>query len=297
MTYDMNINPLVTTIIPTTALPSRSELLKRAVYSIRGASERLISIIVIVNGNHHDPAVCDWLEQQEDIKVEYISEPSLPAAILRGRQLVETPYFSFLDDDDEYMENTIAMRQEALDKIPEADLVVTNGYRRNITGDHIVFDTLKEASTNPLVMVVKAVWLCSCNALFRSSSVGESYFQNSHARAEWTWLAFNLAMDGKKVQVLDRPGFRLHDTPGSLSKTTEYEEAYLALYQRMLHRLPPAEVVRLIRRRISADWHDRSTRALARGDRGKAISAHLRSLLYPGGLRYLSYSRRLVLGG
>lgn len=271
----------VTTIIPTTA--QRPEI-RRAVESIRNASVEPVQIIAVVNGNHGDPQLCRWLESH--VRVEYLPQPSLPKALLRGRELVDTPFFSFLDDDDEYLPGTLERRMQALES--DADVAVTNGWR----GAEQVFD-MSGATDDPLAAVLTNVWLCNCNGLYRSRAVGAEYFADTHKFAEWTWLAFRLALDGKRIVTLDEPGFRVHDTPSSLSKSSAYRDAYLSLFERMLAMSPPAHVARLVRRRIGSDLHDRSVRALEQGARLDALKAHLRSLLHPGGMRYLAYSRRL----
>lgn len=290
----MASHPLVTTIIPTTATSHRTHSLQRAIESIRASSSTPLAIVVIVNGQRFDNQICGWMENQPDVMLDFLKEPSLTAAILKGRQLVRTRFFSFLDDDDEYLPESIDKRRAVLEDSPGIDLVVTNGFRREGGADRLAFNRLPSAISDPLSSVFKAIWLCSCNALYRTASVQENYFEELHARAEWTWLAFNLALDGKKVSAIDAPGFRIHDTPGSLSKSQEYQEAYLALYQRMLLKKPPTAVARLIRERAASAWHDRSVQALNRGDRVDALMSHTRSLLLPGGLRYLSYTRRLL---
>ncbi|MDE2437241.1 MAG: glycosyltransferase family 2 protein [Sphingomonadales bacterium] len=290
----MTSRPMVTTIIPTTASSNRTHSLQRAIESIRASSSTPLAIVVVVNGRQFDNQICRWMENQPDVMLDFLEEPSLTSAILKGRQLVRTRFFSFLDDDDEYLPGSIDKRRAVLEESPGVDLVVVNGFRREGGADRLAFNELPYAISDPLTNVFKAIWLCSCNALYRTASVNENYFRELHARAEWTWLAFNLALDGKKVSAIDAPGFRIHDTPGSLSKSQEYQDAYLALYQRMLLKTVPTTVARLIKKRASSAWHDRSVQALNRGDRMAALTSHTRSLLLPGGLRYLSYTRHLL---
>lgn len=288
--------PLVTTIIPTTANSHRAHSLQRAIESIRASSSTPVAIVVVVNGQGFDSQICDWMESQPDVTLDFLEEPSLTAAILKGRQLVRTRFFSFLDDDDEYLPGSIDKRRAVLEDSLDVDVVVSNGFRREGGADRLAFNRLPAAICDPLNSVFGAIWLCSCNALYRTLSIQQNYFEELHARAEWTWLAFNLALNGKKVSAIDAPGFRIHDTPGSLSKSQEYQEAYLALYQRMLLKKPPTAVALLIKKRAASAWHDRSAQALNRGDRMDALLSHIRSLLLPGGLRYLSYTRRLLRG-
>lgn len=287
-------SPSVSTIIATMAAPERAELVRRAVLSVRRSSALPVAIIVVVNGNRADPELLAWLRAQHDVQLEILARPSLPNALLRGRELVRTPYFSTLDDDDEYLGNAIDLRLEAI-RDSGADVVVTNGFRYCSGTMGRSYDTLEKVPANPLEELFRTTWLHNGNALYRSESVGAAFFANHHAYAEWTWLAFNLALRGKRIAVLETPTFIYYDTPGSLSKSAAYRDAYMSLYRRMLDANPPPAVVRHIKRRIQAGWHDLSCHALDQGRRLEALRCHLYSLA-AGGLRYFSFGRRLLPG-
>ena len=149
---------------------------------------------------------------------------------------------------------------------------------------------------DPLRSLFEANWLSSCNVLFRSTFAPIKFFEDSHPYAEWTWLAYKLACSGARIVAINEPTFRIHDTPGSVSKSQAYHDAYQSLYLRMLDYNPPKTIVPIIKAKLGADWHERSVRALALGDRKKAVAYHLRSLTLPTGLKYASYTRRLILG-
>jgi hypothetical protein len=276
------------------AAPERAELVQRAVLSVRRSSALPVTIIVVVNGNRSDPGLVAWLREQHDVQLEILAQPSLPHALLRGRELVRTPYFSTLDDDDEYLGNAIDLRLEAI-RESGADLVVTNGFRYCSGTIERSYDTLEKVSANPLEELFRTTWLHNGNALYRSDSVGREFFADHHAYAEWTWLAYRLALTGKRIAVLETPTFIYYDTPGSLSKSAAYRAAYISLYRKMLEANPPPAVVRCIKRRIQAGWHDLSCDALDHGRRLEALRCHVRSLA-AGGVRYFSFGRRLLPG-
>lgn len=285
----------VSVIIPTMASLERSQLLQRAVASIRASSSQAIRIIAVVNGTRFDTHVCDWLKAQSDIHFEYMAEPSLPGALLRGRQLVETDYFSTLDDDDEYLPGVTDQKIAALHADAQADLLVGNFYRCNADGvDTLGYSRLDEVPDRPLECSMQFNWLSSGNALYRTASVPVRYFEISHGYAEWTLLAFQLAMDAKKIIVLDIPVFRCNETPDSLSKSAFYVDAYIPLFKRMLVASPPHTIARMIRRKMGAAYHDASVAALREGNRFRAWYYHGQSLVKPGGLLYLSYTRYLL---
>lgn len=292
----MIADALVTTIIPTMALAERSSALIRSIESVRRSSSGPIQIIVVVNGGRADPHLCQWLRVQPNLELKFSVPASLPKALFCGRELVCTPYFSTLDDDDELLEGAMELRLAAMCSGALADVVVTNSYTHKNNMDTLTYDRFAEVSEAPLHSLFRIPWLHNGNALYRSASVQSEYFRDIHQYCEWTWLAFQLALDRKRVVALDIPTFRYYDTPGSLSKSDEYKAAYANLFQRMLSRQPPADVVALIRKRIGAFQHDESVRALIQGNIRLAIRSHLRSLLMPDGHRYLSYTRRLLPG-
>lgn len=290
----MPIQASVSVVIPTMAAKERELPLRRAIESIRRSSTTKIRIIAVVNGTRSDPEICRWLSAQPDIHCEYISAASAPLAVRRGRELVQTPFFSFLDDDDEYLSGGTDLKRAAFTNSAGTDLVISSGFW-NIGGiDEPILTSLDHIPSTPLECLFEYNWLYSCNALFRSDSILPEFFADPHPYGEWTWLAYKLGLAGKKIAVINQATFRINDTPGSLSKSDSYYSAYQALYRRMMALAPPAEIARTIRVRMSADWHDQSDRALLRGERLQAFSLHLKSLTLPGGLKYLPYTRRLL---
>ncbi len=284
----------VTVIVPTTAQLSRRMEIMRCVQSIRASSQAAVHIITVVNGNRYDPDICAWLQAQPDVQYVYVEMPSAPNAVLEGRKLVATPYFSFVDDDDEYLPGATDLKLATLSAAPQADLVVTNTYRNFNNQDELLYSHLAEVPAQPLASLFVANWLNNGNALFRSATIGVDYFQDYRPYAEWTWLAFKLIMDHKRVLTLEQPTFRVHCTKGSLSQSDAYVDYYLPLYESMLAAGLPADITRLVRRRMGAAQHHHSVRALEGGRWREALSWHWCSLLLPGGLQYLSYTRHLL---
>jgi len=210
--------------------------------------------------------------------------------------MVDTDYFSFLDDDDEYLPGAIDRKLAALDASDWADLAVSNGYRARGAERSLFHPNLVSIEVDPLSALFDRNWLASCGGLFRTSSFPAELFDELHPFAEWTWLAYRLAVLGKRVVAVDEPGFVINDTQGSLSKSAAFQASYFSLYERMLAAHPPRQIAKIIRERIGAAWHDASVDALRKGDRLRAVHCHLRSILQPGGTRYLTYTRRLLLG-
>lgn len=284
----------VTTIIPTMAEDRRHQSLLRAIESIRSASADPVQIVVVVNGSHRSDAVLKSLSSLSQVRILSLDVGSLPLAQLEGRRAVDTPYFSFLDDDDEYLPGAIDLRLKPLEADHSLDFSISNGYRNLAGNDVICFSSLDRVAPAPFEALFQENWLASCGALFRSSSIGAEYFEKPHAYVEWTWLAFKLCLDNKKLATISEPTFRIHDTPDSASKSPAYSNAISDLYQRMLRCAPPRHIRTMVLKRIGASLHSDANSLWKQGCWGKAWEAHLKSLFYPGGWRYLTFSRHLL---
>jgi glycosyltransferase involved in cell wall biosynthesis len=284
----------VTVIIPTMAAADRSHMLVRAIKSVRKSSSNPVKILTIVNGNRYDPCLLKWLHGQNDVHCHYQAKPSLPDAINAGRSLVTSEFFSTLDDDDEYLVGATDVKLIHMDESDAIDVVITNGFRMVSGVDTLCYQDLSKVKSNPLFELMDLPWLNSANALYRSSSISCRYFENYHPYAEWTWLAFCLSLDKKRIQSIDTPTFRIHDTVGSLSKTVAYGAAYESLFERMLARNPSKSVEKAIHRKLGAIYHQFSDDSLKSRNYFQAVQWHLRSLAKPGGLQYWSYSRHFL---
>ncbi|MBU6995347.1 glycosyltransferase family 2 protein [Ferrovum myxofaciens] len=284
----------ITVIIPTLCESSRRNLLLRAIESIQ-VQEQSVQILVVVNGQRFDSNLLETLKARSDIDVLQIFEGSSPKAQLIGRRHVSSEYFSFLDDDDEYLPGALDIRLSLLQQDITADLVVTNGFSSKNGNDRLTYSHMSNVKNYPLKALFQENWLASCNHLFRSSGVPTKYFEDPHPYTEWTWLAYRLALDGKKIIASDVPTFRYNDTPGSLSKSSIFIMSSITLYGRMLSLNPKSDIVKIIRKRLCNAWHNVSVFELKSGHRTKAILAHLRSLTcHWSGLKFTSYTRHLL---
>jgi glycosyltransferase involved in cell wall biosynthesis len=289
----MTTLPTVSVIIPTTCEARRWESLQRAIDSARDTEGVEVSVIVVVNGKRFDQACLDELQSRSDIAVAYRDEGSAPLAQRHGRSMVQTEFFAFLDDDDEYLPQALAHRCTPLLADPSLDFVATNGYRRLGTEDRIVVSNAQSVQADPLAALTRENWLASCGGLFRTASVSLDYFDNPAPFLEWTYLAYRLALDFKMAFV-DVPTFRINDTPASLSKSAAYREAELSVLLHIAGLPLPRAVGRQVRGKVGRVYHDLSFEARLQGQGARAWLLHARSLLLPGGWRYLGYSRKLL---
>lgn len=287
----------VSVIVPTLAELSRSLAIRRCIDSIRRSSCKSLRIIAVINGKRYDSSVVRWLQEQNDVLLIQVPAPSAPAAVLEGRKHVTTPFFSTLDDDDEYLPGATDIKLAAILKNCDIDVVVTNIYRvLDNNKEKLHYTQHHHLAILDLKSIFSECWLHNGNALYRSASIGIEFFQNYHNYVEWTWLAFQLLIAGKKALFLNLPTSRYYASANSLSQSKAYQNAHFPLYERMLASAIPPEIVQLIHRRIGSAYHDESVRALQASDRKTALQFHLKSLLQSGGMRYLLYTRRLFPG-
>lgn len=288
--------PKVTAIIPTLCSSERKYQLERAITSLHAASTGPLVIVIVVNGQRYDELLLRELKRRNDLVVEQIGTGSAPLAQLHGRRQVQTEYFCFLDDDDEYLPGAIDLRLAALEMNPRASVVVTNGFisEGDRTPEVLCYRDLKSVSEDPLKQLFNENWLSSCGALFRTEGVSERIFEDYADFIEWTWLAFRLACAGNEVLAIDQPTFRINRTSNSASASERYMRFHVTLYKRMLEMTDRNDIRRILSRRLAQAWHEISRHSLGKGDRSAAWDAHLRSISNPYGLKFLTYTRHLI---
>jgi glycosyltransferase involved in cell wall biosynthesis len=173
----------VSVVIPTLGLRERATSLRRAVESVLDQCGARAVPLVVLNGAQSCPDVERWLRAEPRVRLLTRDEGNLPAALLAGREAVDTPYFATLDDDDLLLPGALALRLRALQERPDRAAVVTNGYRRDRFGDvlHIAsgrgaHDPHREIERDPLRALLRRNWLLPGSWLGRTDAVGASLF-------------------------------------------------------------------------------------------------------------------------
>jgi glycosyltransferase involved in cell wall biosynthesis len=283
----------VSVIIPTTCERRRWEALERAIGEVLAQEGVAAQVIAVVNGNRYDRDCFEALKRKDRVTVLYRSTGSAPLAQAAGREAVSTPFFAFLDDDDEYLPGALATRLAPLLADPALDFVVTDGYRACGGCNELAVGDQGAIAADPLAALCERNWMASCGGLFRSSSVTPDYFADPAPYMEWTYLAFRLA--GRlAMRWLDTPTYRINDSPASLSKSDAYLHSELDILRRVLTLPLPAQARRAVRRKIGRVSHGFAEQSRCHGSLARAWRLHLDSLVQPGGWRYLAYSRKLV---
>lgn len=276
-------------IIRTYCSAERRQTLVRAVESLLQQTVPVRPIIV-VNGDRRDPALVAQL--RADARVAVITVAGrLPEANRAGRQEVTAEYFTFLDDDDYLLPQAIGHRLHAADG---ADLVVSNGFVDGSGRRTLHMPDAAAIARDPFSALGTLNWLHNCAGLYRASSFPVSFFEGIPNDFEWTWLAYKAVVTGKDIRFLDEPDYVYADTGGSMSKSRAFLDAELNLYAEILSFGLSAERRRMIREKQAKALHAASDRARSASDRKAAWRYHLASLILPGGVRYLPYTRKLL---
>ena len=250
--------------------------------------------IVIANGEHVHPDVIEDLRRRSDIRLSLSAEASFPMALKQGRRLVDTEYFSELDDDDELLPGALEIRLRSLRANPAADMVITRGICRDTGTDVASANSLEYARSNPLISILKDNWFYPGSALFRSQAIGGEYFEDIPTYLEWTYLGVLIARN-RKIAFIDDLTFIYHmDNPFSISKKRAYVLEQPMALRRLLQIDIPPTARKLVMRKMAAAFHACSEIALADHDFAMAWRYHLQSLRGLYGLRYISYTRHLI---
>lgn len=289
----------ITVITATTLAPDRLATLERAMATVLGQETpetgRIIPLLV-VNGDRFDAdALAAW-RARDDVRVEYLPRGSLPGALIHGRGCVDTEFFSFLDDDDEYLPGTLAARAAVLDADPELDVAVSNGIMSRPDGETLATQRYDLHDRDALIGLATENWLLSAAGLFRRSTVDADFWSETDQYLEWTAVAFRLALR-RRVRLLREPGFRIHDTPGSLSKSSGFIRTRYQVLAELLteHREEmPKAAWRVWSAKLGDELHCLAEILYGNGEWRAAWGYHLRSLARIGGARFLAFSRHLL---
>ena len=284
----------ISVILPTTATAARLQSLNRAIESVLSQQDVTVDLIVVANGPRCDPEILDSLAKRLDVRLVYTEEGSYPAALRRGRDLVEAPFFAEIDDDDELLPMALATRLHHLELDSSIDVVVTNGILRRGGQEMVGIRDIDSCRTDPLRRLMDDMWLVPCAALYRTETVTPDFFETIPPAMEWTYLGTLLSLK-RKIVFVDTPTFVYNrDTSDSLSRSKHYFLSTPDAMKRLMELELPAEIRELVREKHVRSLHAASNLELIEGNVSAAWKWHLRTLAHPSGWRYLTYTRHLV---
>jgi hypothetical protein len=130
----LNSQVLITAVVPTYRRP---KLLRRAIRSILAQTYPHIRVCVYDNASGDETAEVMQQFQTKDSRVEYIRRPNNIGAFanfMDGANRVETPFFSFLSDDDLMLPNFYEDALNGFQRYPEAALSTLATFRPRPNG-------------------------------------------------------------------------------------------------------------------------------------------------------------------
>jgi glycosyltransferase involved in cell wall biosynthesis len=288
------VKAAVTVFLPTKATLSRVECLHRAIRSVVSQQNVQVQLIVVANGPQCDRDLLNALARRPDLRLIYTEKGGFAAALKIGRNLVDTPFFAELDDDDELLPTALATRLHRINRDPSVDVVVTNGFLRSQGQDTLGIRDIGSCQSDPLRTLMDEMWLVPCAALFRTATVTPDFFATIPQAMEWTYLGALLALK-RKILFVDVPTFIYNrDTSDSLSKSMGYLLSTPDAIQRLMQLDMPSEIRGLVRKKHVRSLHEASHREMTDGNLSEAWKWHLRTLTHLYGWRYLPYTRHLV---
>jgi glycosyltransferase involved in cell wall biosynthesis len=287
--------PDITVIIPTIGDDRRIQTIWRAIESAGARSGAATRVLVVVNGKRFSPALMNDLRASPKVECIYLEKGSLPLALGTGRSQVRSEFFAFLDDDDEFLENGLKLRLDMLRDNPDASFVVSQGFLKSPDEETLqVGLDARAIHADPLRCLLQENWLAtSASGLYRSASVTQADFESMPAYLEWTYLGFRL-VSRMGFRFLDTPTYRRYDLPGSVSKSRSFNLGMVSAIKAILSLDLPSDVRRGLAHKLTLAYHNCSVVELESGRRIDAWHYHLRSLIRPGGLQFLSYTRHLL---
>ena len=287
----------ITVIIPTTAAPERHDFIRRAIESVLTQQGVEVGVLLVANGACCDEAFLDTLRATPGLTILRRAKGSLPLALMAGRDAVETPFFGELDDDDIVLPGGLRRLLDSLVQNPEADWAVGNAIVRCPQGtDRQSLRDLDAIRADPLRAMMQSNWLLPGSALFRTDRVPTGIFADMPKYLEWTYLAIALTLRQAPIFLTEPVTVHHIGLSHSIDLSREATFGRVAAFKQLIAMPLPQTVNRPLKGKLGALHHSCSMEHLQDGEIRQAWSCHLKSLLYPGGLAYLSFTRYLLRG-
>lgn len=220
--------PTVSVIIPTY---NRSGYLAQALRSVVNQSFQDWEAIVVDDGSTDSTA--DMVSSFDDTRIRYLHQPNTGRSRARNLGITQAygRYIAFLDDDDLYMPDKLAIETEYLDMHPRIGLVSGGAIVINESGQHIRQQAGWLFTPNLDVMsCVKGCPLFPTIVMIRQEALKhlDGLFDESLDLAEDTDLFIRLALSGCEMAWQKRyiACYRLHQS-GSQSDALRYQRTLL----------------------------------------------------------------------
>jgi glycosyltransferase involved in cell wall biosynthesis len=242
--------PTVSIIIPT---HNRACLLREAVNSALNQSYPQVEVIVVDDGSTDEtPAVA----AQFGARIRYIRQKNAGVSVARNRGFAEShgAFVGFLDDDDVYFDDKIALQVEALQHHPDAPAANCNFYHMDPDGKLFSHNgILPSHDTFRHLVLSNYIWM-SGPLIRREAMLTAGLFAPEFSLAADfdLWLRLSRLNDFVCVQ---KPlgAYRIHQ--GSMvTKAGLAEEDCMAVLQRAFQYLTESPADQKLRARSEAQW-------------------------------------------
>jgi glycosyltransferase involved in cell wall biosynthesis len=284
----------VTVIIPTLGLRERAGCLQAAIASALAQEGVCPTVLVVLNGARRDADVECALRKDRRIELLVREQGGLPAALAAGRAMVTTPWFTALDDDDFLLPGALLLRVRALEERAECAAVMTNGFRRNGSGDELHVKADNRVHADPLRTMLEGNWFLPGSWMCRTERVGVRIFEEMPSYLECTYFALRIAAE-HPIVWRDTPTVVYSvGSPAAESLSRAYVLGQVAGLRRIIALNLPEDVRRALRARIAGAYHAAADHERTAGALLEAWRWHLASLMQPSGWRYLPFTRHLV---
>jgi glycosyltransferase involved in cell wall biosynthesis len=287
-------DPAVTIIVPTLGLRERAASLQAAITSALAQAGVRPTVIVVLNGANRDAKVERALREDRRVTLLVRDTRGLPAALAAGRAMVETPWFTALDDDDFLLPGALLLRVRALEERTDCAAVITNGFRRNGAGDELHVKPDNGVHTDPLRAMLRGNWLLPGSWLCRTELVGVSVFEEMPRFLECTYLALRIAAEHPIVWRETPTVVYSVGSPAAESLSRASVLGQVDGLRRIIALELPDDVRRALRSRIAGAYHAAADHERVAGALRAAWRWHVASLLQPSGWRYLPFTRHLL---
>jgi hypothetical protein len=290
----MSLDNAVSVIIPTLATTERGKFLFQTIDSVLMQRDVQTIPIVIANGRLFDPTIIKELEARNDLKYVYLEKASQPTAIQAGRNLVETTFFSILDDDDLLFPHAMATRLQPMQNDQDTDVVVTSGiiYQSNNPNSTTVnIIDFQEITKDPLRRINQR-WMLTGACLFRTATVDQAIFEGMPPYLEWTYMAVRLCLAKKKLSFINDPTIvHFVDHPFSVDRSRQAILGRPESLKQILALEMPRDVRVIFEAYLGAAYYKVSQVHLRDLNFRLAWSAHMKMVKYKG------WKNLLFIGG
>lgn len=288
-------DPSATVIIPSRGLRERANVIWRAIDSVREQRGIRAVPLVVLNGAQRAPEVEGVLLADPGVRLIVRDAPGIASALRTGREAVNTPWFTALDDDDILLPDALARRVHALEAHPECDVVVTNGLIREDGSDDVLHMPAEAGvGRDPLRALLRRNWLLPGSWLARTDRMGATLFDAMPRHRECTYLALRFASE-YHMRWLQEPTIVYNlGSPFAASRSREYLLGQVDALHSLLTLPLPQRVRARLRWQVAAALHEGADFLWSVGELDDAWRLHLRSLVAMGGLRFLPFTRHLL---